>query len=68
MAAHRGTPKWELNETKHKATMRAKQDRIEMHRALLKMWEYAKEPDVEYIRGLRRRLSREQVQLASMRP
>ena len=45
-----------------------KKHRVEVLRALLEMHKQQREPDDEYIKGLRQRLKRAQTQLENMRP
>jgi hypothetical protein len=42
--------------------------RVEVLRALLEMHQQQREPDDEYIKGLRQRLKQAQAQLENMRP
>ena len=57
-----------VGEFEHPERVTEKKDRGEVLRALLEMHQQQREPDDEYIKGLRQRLNQAQRQLANMRP
>ncbi|MGB9473540.1 MAG: hypothetical protein WCE87_00545 [Candidatus Udaeobacter sp.] len=57
-----------VREFEHAERVMEKKHRVEVLRALLEMHQQEREPDDEYIKGLRQRLKQAQTQLDNMRP
>ena len=55
-----------VREFEHAERVMEKKHRVEVLRALLKMHLQQREPDGEYVKGLRQRLKRAQTQLENM--
>ena len=66
MGAHRRIPKHDVE--RHDAFVRRKEAKVAMYAALLETWERQKEPDVAYIRYLRKRVREIRTQLQVMEP